>query len=257
MQKNDEYLDLKIYDCIKDFRREKSVVYELIYELIEILRGCEEDIQSQGPNKKNVCLLAMMMQLNKFYQSAVLMFEHGLKDVGDSLIRTCIELSIKIVELIKNDNFISDYELESFFEMRTTTKIMIDHRIDDLVNEETLNKCLELCNSKTDGKKRPKIKIKDLIEKDEMYREYVLYRLHCNYTHQSIDQMKSLIVCDDISVTVDGNFQLDKFNDSIAMLISVLMIALPVLLDEYIHDEKIKECYRVFEKKFEGLFAKE
>ena len=87
-----------------------------------------------------------------------------------------------------------------------------------------------------------------------MYREYVLYRLHCNYTHQSIDQMKNLIVCDDISVTVDGNFQLDKFNDSIAMLISVFMIVLPVLLDEYIHDEKIKDMYNSFEKKVEKIF---
>ena len=79
----------------------------------------------------------MFMQLNKFFRSEILMFEHGLKDVGESLIRTCLELAIKIIELIKNKDFIEDYELESFFEMRTTTKIMLDKQICDLVSKQT------------------------------------------------------------------------------------------------------------------------
>lgn len=249
----DEFIDLKVYDYIKDFREDNYIIYDLLYELINILRRCEAQIEKRGTEKNNIYLLAMLMQLNKFFQSAILMFEHGMKDVGDSLIRTCLELTIKIIELIKNEDFIRDYELESFYEMRTTTKIMLDNYIYDLVSKETLVNCLEFCNKKIKNKKRPNIKIRDLIEKNEMYREYVLYRLHCNYTHQSIDQMNNIISSDDISVTIDGNFQLDKFNDSIAMLISVLMIVLPILIEEYIKNEELKECYNFFETKVESV----
>lgn len=247
--KKDEFIDLKVYDYIKDFRKKNKIIYNLLYELIDILRRCEAQIEKIGTKKNNVYLLAMLMQLNKFFQSAILMFEHGLKDVGESLIRTCLELAIKIIELIKNKDFIEDYELESFFEMRTTTKIMLDKQIYDLVSKQTLEKCLELCNRKIGDKKRPKIKINHLIEKNGLYREYVLYRLHCNYTHQSIDQMNNIISSNKFKVTIDGNFQLDKFNDSIAMLISVLMIVLPVLIEEYIKNEELKVDYNVFNKK--------
>ena len=93
------------------------------------------------------------------------MFEHGLKDVGDSLIRTCLELTIKIIELIQNKDFIKHYELESFFEMRTTTKIMLDNKIYDLITKETLDKCLEFCDKRIGNNNRPNIKINNLIKK--------------------------------------------------------------------------------------------
>lgn len=252
--KKDEFIDLKVYDYIKDFRKKNKIIYNLLYELIDILRRCEAQIEKIGTKKNNVYLLAMLMQLNKFFQSAILMFEHGLKDVGESLIRTCLELVIKIIELIKNQDFIKDYELESFFEMRTTTKIMLDKQIYDLVSKETLEKCLDFCNGKIGDKKRPNIKINNLIEKNGLYREYVLYRLHCNYTHQSIDQMNNIISSDKITVTIDGNLQLDKFNDSIAMLISVLIIVLPILIEDYIKNEELKIDYNVFNKKIENIF---
>ena len=93
----------------------------------------------------------------------------------------------------------------------------------------------------------------NLIKKNGLYREYVHYRLYCNYTHQSIDQMNNIISSDDISITIDGNFRIDKFNDSIAMLISILMVALPVLIDEYIKDEELKKLYNDFEVKVESI----
>lgn len=253
IERKDEFIDLKVYDYIKDFRKNNYIIYDLLYESIGILRGCEAQIEKRGIEKNNVYLLAMFMQLNKFFQSAILMFEHGLKDVGDSLIRTCLELVIKIIELIKNKDFIREYELESFFEMRTTTKIMLDNEIYDLVPKEALDKCLEFCDKRINNSKRPNIKINNLIKKNGMYREYVLYRLHCNYTHQSIDQMNNIISIDDISVTIDGNFQIDKFNDSIAMLISVLMIVLPILIDEYINDKELKERYNNFETRAKNV----
>lgn len=254
VDKKDEFIDLKVYDYIKNFRKNNAIIYKLLYELIDILRECETQIEKLGTEKNNVYLLAMFMQLNKFFQSSILMFEHGLKDVGESLIRTCLELSIKIIELIKNQDFIEDYELESYFEMRNTTKIMLDKQIYDLVSKETLEKCLEFCNRKIGGKKRPNVKINNLIEKNGLYREYVLYRLHCNYTHQSIDQMNNIISSNKFKVTINGNFQLDKFNDSIAMLISVIMIVLPVLIEDYIKNEELKDIYNVFNKKIENIF---
>lgn len=129
MVQTDEFIDLKIYDYIKDFRKDKTEIYELLYKSVSILRSCEEKIQIKGPSTNNVYLLSMLMQFNKFYQGTILMFEHGMKDIGDSLIRTCLELSIKIVELIRNKNFVEEYELNSYFEMKTTIKVLIENEL--------------------------------------------------------------------------------------------------------------------------------
>lgn len=251
--KKNEFIDLEVNDSIKKFRKSNSKLYKLLYELIDILRECEVYINKLGTEKNNVYLLAMFMQLNKFFQGSILMFERGLKDIGNSLIRTCFELSIKIIELIKNQDFIEEYELESYFEIKTTIKIMLDKQMYDFVPEKDLEKCLKLCDIRINNKKRPNVKIIDLIKKNGLYEEYVLYRLYCNYTHQSIDQIKSIIHSNEFKVTIDGDFKLDEFNDSISMLFSVVIIVLPVLIEDYIKNEELREIYNTFNKKIENI----
>ena len=41
MDKKDEFIDLKVYEHIKDFRKNNIIIYKLLYELIGILRKCE------------------------------------------------------------------------------------------------------------------------------------------------------------------------------------------------------------------------
>lgn len=111
-------------------------------------------------------------------------------------------------------------------------------------------------NKKIKGKTKPKIKIIDLVRKNDMYREYVIYRLYCNYTHQSIEQMDNIISDDGFEVTIDGNFNIEKFDNSIAMLGSIYMVVVPILIEEYICDVKLEKEYKNFEVKFENFFIK-
>ena len=53
---------------------------------------------------------------------------------------------------------------------------------------------------------------------------------------------------------VDGNFQLEDFKFSVAYLISVTIIAFPVIINEYLKNDNIKQQYDLFMENFEKSF---
>lgn len=256
MQKNnDEFIDLKVNDCIIDFRQQYNKEYEIIYELINIFRLFEDKLEKKGLSKQNLYVLASLMQLNKLYQSSIILLERGLKESAFGTIRTILDLTFKIIEVIRNEEFIDLLSQYQQHETRKCLKDIKNNNLFDMIPEDEVIKLIEKYNQEINEEKQPKIRAYDLAKKNGFERAYILYRLQCDYTHQSNSVIESTIKVTENGYYIDGNFQIEDFKMSVALLISITVIVFPILIDEYIKDNgDLNTRYNKFMKDFEEKF---
>lgn len=249
----DGFLDLRINDTLSTFRNQNNQEYELIRELKNLFDNVEHQFIGQTVTENKLYLVTAIIDIGKLFQSAVILFERGLCEAGNIIIRSCLELSFKIVELIKNQDFVDKMKKELNSEIRSTLNIIKDKKLYDIVPEATVEELLSKLNVKED---KVKISILELAEKNNLLPAYILYRLYCNYSHQSISTLGEIQNFEDNGVHLNGNLRLDKFSESIYMLISIITIPFSTLISEDLVDDKLKKQYALFSEKFQATFEK-
>lgn len=253
-KQNDEFIDLTVNDCIVGFRQEYQNEYKIIEEFINIFRMCEEEMEKIGPNLQNTYLLAAIMQLNKLYQSTIILFERGLKDPANVIIRTIIELVFKSIAVIRDEEFIDKLSLYQQYENKKCLEDIKNNKLFDMVPEKELEILIKKCNKEINGAKKPDMNIYELAKQNKLSKEYILYRLQCDYTHHSNSVIEGIIKVKDNGYYIDGNFQLEDFKKSVAWVISITSSIFPILLNEYLKNRNLIGEYNKFLKKFEETF---
>lgn len=239
----DMYLDLKINDKIPSFRNQYKKEYEVIFQVNKLYYKIMELLSKGGTNQKNMYITASVAQLHKLYQSCILLFERGLKDSAYILIRTIIELSIKIAEVLKNDNFIDEMLLDELYETKNILINIKENKLFDIVPKEKLNEYIEVNANEINGRKRKRISTYNLAKNNNMEKEYLLYRFHCDYTHQSTFTISKIIKRTPKGYLLDINMQLKDFKHSIAWLLSISFIAYDLLFNKYLNNVELKNEY--------------
>ena len=251
----DGYLDLKINSFIEGFRCGYQDEYNCLKEIDSFFYKIQDELIKKKVNQQNTFIMASLVQLQKLYDSAVLLFERGLVEAGNTLIRPILEVSFKIIEVIKNEDFVEDLLLE---EQHENLKLMNDienHKLFDLIPENQLKEYKEIIEKRIDGRKAPKTKVNYLADKNGLYQEYILYRLQCEYVHQSAGVIGRIIkITPDGKIYVDADFQLKDFKKFIAWLLSITTISIGILLKDYIKNEDLTNEYNKIVERFEMHF---
>lgn len=250
----DGFFDLRINDFLPKFRNTHKKEYELIRETKSLFDKAKCKFIGQTVTEDELYLATEIVGLSKLFQSAVVLFERGLLESGNIIIRSCIELSLKIVELAKNKNFIDDMKKEQNFENKRTLDNITRKELYDLVPKEKVEELLSSFNLEED---KPKFSVFKLAEKNNLMQVYILFRLYCNESHQSISTLKEIQVFKDDGVSLNGNLRLDKFSEAIYMLISIVIIPFPALIDKYSTDYELKEQYESLIENLQNTFEKD
>ena len=239
----DEYLDLKINDCIIGFRDKYSKEYNVIKEFNMFFRLLQIELGNKGQGQQNVCIMASLNQLHKLYQSAILLFERGLVESANILIRTILDLIFKTAECIRNQDFVDKFFIEEKYELIKTLKDMKSNKMFDMLPVEKMEEYIEECNKEINNKQRPDFKASTLARKNGLEKAYILYRFQCNYTHQSASIIGRIIKQTEEGVYIDGDLQLEDFRQSIAWLMSITDIIFPIIINEYLKSEEMFKKY--------------
>ena len=73
----DGFLDLKLNAIITAFRREHNAEYAVVFKVVSFLDEAQDCFVGKKVSKQDMFLSASIMELNKLFQSAVLLFERG------------------------------------------------------------------------------------------------------------------------------------------------------------------------------------
>ena len=86
---------------IYNLRNQYKTEYEIADEIGKLLYYVAENCCIKGTEQRNVYVTASIIQIYKYYQSSIILLERGLNESAFSLVRSMIELSFKIIEVIR------------------------------------------------------------------------------------------------------------------------------------------------------------
>lgn len=257
--KNEEikegYLDLKINKYIEGFRKKYKNEYNCVKKVNMFFQKIQTELTKKGFTQQNTFIMASLSQLQKSYESTILLFERGLRESGNTLIRTILDLSFKIIEVIRNEDFVEDLLLEEQYESLALLNDIETNKIFDMISEKQVKEYKKIAKTNINNRKRPKTRTIYLVNKNKLHREYILYRLQCDYVHQSTGIIGSIIKrTSKGNYYIDGDLQLKDFKSSIAWLLSITTISIKVILEEYIKSEELIKEFNEIVKEFEVYF---
>lgn len=251
----DGFLDLRINNCIEGFRNKYKNEYKCLKEIDSFFYRIQDELTKKVVTQDNTFIMASLSQLQKLYDSCILLFERGLVEAGHALIRTILELAFKIIEVIKNKEFVEDLLLEEQYESLALLNDIETHKIFDMIPKDKVKEYKELVKKNINNRERPKTKTNYLVNKNALHREYILYRLQCDYVHQSTGVIGKIIKINSNGVCfIDGDLQLKNFKTSIAWLISITTISLKAVLEDYIKSKELIKEFNEIVKEFEVYF---
>lgn len=256
----DGYLDLKINQYINNFRIQYENEFLCIKKFNNFLYKIQSEIGKKVASQQNTFIMASLIEIQKIFCSAILLFERGLPESANILIRSILELSFKMIEVIRNEDFVEDLLLKDFYEGLAILNDIEKSEMFDMVPQQDIIKLKEKYNKEINGRSKPKTKVNYLVEKNNLQKEYILYRLQCEHSHQSAKVIGDIIKITDKGIYIDGDLRLEEFKTSIAWILSIITIAIEVILkeylDNYIFQKEFDTILIYFEKNFKDLLNK-
>ena len=249
------FLDLRINDCIKGFRENHKDEYELIVYINDFFMKLEQEVVKCGKLERDTNILAALTQLHKVYESAILLFERGLEEPGNILIRTMLDLIYKIVEYIRNENAAADFMLYDKFQLRKVLIGMKKNAVAFGAAKIDIEKEIANLNRELRGKRIPNITSAKLAIKNKLGYTYPMYGLQSSYTHYSTAVIHSIVKRTNEGVYINGDLQLEGFKNSVGVVVSIVEVVFPIILDEYIKSEELKEEYKCILKKTNKIYT--
>ena len=242
------FLSTEINDCIPIFRKRFASEYELIDQINEFYYDLQNCFVGHEATLEIVYYLTALTELHKLYQSVILLLERGLDSSANIVMRSTIELTLKLLEAIRNpdqiDAFIAHDEethLKILKEFQKNSGIEIDAPIsNDKVSSE--------------HKKHKHLTTRELAEQNECGPLYTIYRLLCDDTHQSPYVLGQHIEKTENGVLVDAGFQLEKFRQTLALLISIVINPIPKIFCIIPCGDGLGKQYKLIENTYMNLF---
>jgi hypothetical protein len=251
---HNKFLDLKINDCIQGFRENHKDEYKVIFDLLQLMGFLKDKFIGKDASHRDIFLLSSIIELNRLFQSAVLLFERGLPASANIIIRTILELSLNIVETIKNENYMQEIIFNEIKEARSTVNIAKEFNRLDLIPPEKTQEIQETYKLLVESNYKKKKSVKDLAQKNGFEVEYLLYRTYSGNTHISASTLAKNFNITSLGIIFDADIQLNDFKNDLRRLISIVIISLPTLIDDYFDDGDLKNQYNLICDDFERVF---
>lgn len=254
MKLEDSFLDLKLNENLRAFREKHRSKYLVLFKLKAFLDEVQNCFIDKTVSKQDMFLSASIIELNKLFQSAVLLFERGLPESANIVVRSVLELSFRIIELIRNDDFLQEMIFDINSEALNTLNYIKKKGMYDIIDQNYLEQLLNSCNELNSKNNRSDIRVSQLAKRNGMEKEYILYRTYCDYTHQSAKVIDEIVEIKPNGVNLNGGLRLDDFSESIAMLASITMISFQDIVRHPLIHEKMESQFYLLQNEFVKAF---
>lgn len=251
---SDGFLDNNMYDHVNNFRIQYKSEYEIILEFNRYMFKLIDKLLYKGSSQQNLFIIASIVEMHKFYQSSVILLERGLPECANSLIRTMLDLLIKIIEVVRNKGSVDTLLLNADYESLNIIDYLYNNKTFGMISEKHLIEMINNKKAQINGKKNPRLKTKELAEKNKVMDMYMLFRLESDYTHLSTDVIGRIIKTNDKGYYIDENLILDNFKMDVALSISIICKMIEYIINEYEEDLELKNLYKELSSKFEKQF---
>lgn len=240
-----EFLDLEVNEHLPIFREEHKKEYEIIFKLVDLFKDIKDSFVGKTIPQKDLLLMSAIIELNKLFQSAVLLFERGLPESANIIIRTILEVTFNVFDGINNDEHMQQVINKEHNETKRTRNIIKDYKMSKFLPFENDEEQKEI-NGNRNKKNNSFKSAKQLADTNDLKQEYLLYRTYSSETHMSLSVLTQNFETTPLGVYFDADFRIDNFRDNICILISVVIRPLEFFLENYCEDNTLKTKFYEF-----------
>lgn len=239
---NNAFLDLEINKYIPSFRNEHKEEYSIIVAIIDLFKILKNKLVGKTIQRKDLFLISSIVELDRLFQSAVILSERGLPEAANIIIRTILELSFNIVDALYNENHSKRILEKENNKINGTINIIKNYKMLDFLDCQEIDETKE-SNQKTIYKKDYLDFVKTLAEKYGLKKEYLLYRSYCADTHMSPSVLLKNYEIGSSGVQFDSGVKLNDFKNNMSILIGIVMKPIQYFIEIYVDDDKIDNLY--------------
>ena len=247
------FLDLKINNFLPHIRARYSNDYNLIWKMKGLLDETQNCFVGNDASQTIVFVASSIVNLNELFQSAVLLLEKGLPIPAKILMRTILELSLKIIEALNNDQYIEELIYAFYSEKKSLLKFLDDKQLYHLLSKDKIDKQLQIISQhKNKTGRKSKLTVQELAEKNNLFEAYAIYKIYCAYTHQSLSSIEQVIDFQPQGLHLNGDFRFEDFSFNTKMLLSFTMLPFPALIEKQLLNSSIESNYNLLKQYLES-----
>lgn len=224
------FLNVGVMKQIKIVRNENKDIFDLIYAFNKLAYKVSDEFKDKPCNKKENYIFCAFVELHKFYQSSIILLERGLYESSQSLMRSILELSFKIIMVIESEDYISSMAYDLIVEDIKLLNHINRNKLYELVPEEKIDEILEDRQKRKEELRekgiKPILNACDLCKKISCNKEYTYYKLLSNYTHTNLMSIYNLLIPLNEGVYINGGFKYDSFKEDTIRLIECFCLGM-------------------------------
>lgn len=255
------FLDDKMNIVIEDIKNKYKEEIKLLYAFNDIcykVIGNYKDLEIDKTNEELLYLLPAFIEINKQYQSAIIMLEYGFENNFESILRNIFELSFQMLYVFQDSNNMYRLEKRTYSKTMEKLKYIDENKLYDILPKDLLDNQNSKLEKNKEELKNLGIKnspeIKDICKMLNMERDYSYYRYLSDYVHCDYSVIMSLSDYTDKGLRFQTTGNYDNFsNNSLRLIYSIELVLnkminkiAPTLKDEH---KKLVDEFNNFAKK--------
>ena len=252
------FLDNGIQDKIIKVKTKYGYIFDLMNNFNMLSYKIMDNYAGIEANDKNLYILPAFVEINKLYQSSIIMLEYGLKSSFESLLRNIIELWIQMIYVFNNSNNVYRLEKSTYAETKKKLDFICENKLYEIIPEESANKIKTKLEKEIQGMEMRGIKkapnVKDMCDSLKLKKEYAYYCFESDYTHSDYSNVVGLNITTEKGVYINANGSYDLFENDSLRLLSVLEEIVLKMIEEYV--PSLKGEYDLLIKTAIGTFKK-
>lgn len=255
----DGFLDDKMQKNIKKIKNRYKDEFNLLYKFNRLMYKIMDNYNDIEANESDNYILTGFVEINKLYQSAIIMLEYGLKNSFESLMRNILELSIQMLYVFLDEKNVYELEKNTYKNALSKLKYIRENKLYNIIPEDLIDIAYIKIESGKVKLEEKDIKcappIETMCNKVEMKEEYVYYRFLSNYVHQDFGIINEANIFTKDGVNINADVKHIEMKNCTFRIISsfqkvlekIITTYTPKLKNEY--DTLIMECEKMVEIK--------
>lgn len=248
------FLDERLDGCVKNFRKENSKYYNIVFKFNKLAYDIENYLTISNPSTADLFIFATFIQIHKSFQSFITLMERGMLDESQIILRNMYEKLFKMKFVIEDkDNFKYLYQ-EHYINSKSLYNYIKQENLYSFMSKSKVKKGLDKINNELKSycgtKDIKSLKTFEIVNKINMKKEYVFYKVLCNNVHFDLSTLENVISEKGNNIFIDSGL---KFNDilwEVAKSLDCFSCSIENFID-YMKLDNFKDgfsdCYNEFE----------
>lgn len=257
VESKDGFLGENMKSLIEENKQKNKIEYITLYELNRFLYKIVYALDGIELTDENKYIAASFVNVHKLYQAAIILLEYGFDTRFESLLRSIIDLTVKMLFVLKDKKNYKRILLKEYKEQIKLLKDIDDIKMYTLVSKEKLERlksefeCIanELIQQGIKNCPDTKTLCGDIGIKEL----YVCYEYLCGYTHDGLGSVFQHTKNENGEFYIDIGPKWGDINNDSARLISLVSVIIPEIVEEYKFD--LMDEYKCLKEKINKVFG--